>query len=102
MISCDLRIFVSCGNKYHVVRSVVLNTMSPVARGINLQGIDRNKKRLPTENHRKSGNKYDLGGLGGLGVNFTVNFVKRIVQKLHRIILLQFGLVTFRFHDGRT
>ena len=31
---------------------------------------------------------------------FIINFNKRGAQKLHRIILLHFGLVTFRFHLG--
>ena len=33
---------------------------------------------------------------------FIVNFEKRVAQKLRRIILLHFGLVTFRIHFGRT
>ena len=38
----------------------------------------------------------------GLGVAFTVNIIKRIAGKLRRIILLHFGLVTCRFHYGRS
>ena len=34
-------------------------------------------------------------------VNIIVNMKKRIAQKLHIIILLQLGLVTFRFHVGK-
>ena len=43
---------------------------------------------------------WHLGVLGG-GI-CIVNFKKRVARKLHRIILLHFGLVTFRFHSGRT
>ena len=41
-------------------------------------------------------------GLGGLGAIFIVSFKKRVPQKLRRIILRHFGLVTFRFHSGKT
>ena len=43
-----------------------------------------------------------LGGLGGWGVIFIVNIIKRIARKLSIIILLHFGLVTFRIHFGKT
>ena len=39
-----------------------------------------------------------IWGLWGLGAMFIVNIMKRIAQKLLRIILLHLGLVTFRFH----
>ena len=35
-----------------------------------------------------------------MGATFLVNMIKRIAGKLRRIILLHFGLVTFRFHYG--
>ena len=46
--------------------------------------------------------KIRIWGLGGLGAIFTVNFKKRIAQKLRRIILLHFGLPTFGCHSGKT
>ncbi len=42
--------------------------------------------------------KSDLGSMGVWGAISIVNMMKRIAQKLRRIILLHFGLVTFRFH----
>ena len=37
-----------------------------------------------------------------MGAIFIVNFGKRVARKLCRIMLLHFGIVTFRFHFGRT
>ena len=39
-------------------------------------------------------------GLWALGAMFTVSFKKRVVRKLRIIILLHFGLVTFRSRYG--
>ena len=39
-----------------------------------------------------------LGVCGGQGGCFIVNSKKRVAQKLHIVILLHYGLVTFRFH----
>ena len=39
-----------------------------------------------------------LGVWGGLGFTFTINLKLWITQQLCRIILLQFGLITFNFH----
>ena len=44
----------------------------------------------------------DLGSGGIWGAIFNVNFDKRVAQKLRRIIMLHFGLVTFRLHFGKT
>ena len=41
-----------------------------------------------------------FGGFGG--VIFIVIFEKRLAQQLRRIILLHFGLVSFRIHFGKT
>ena len=63
------------------------------------------KQILSVENLGNPGKNADLGsgrGGGGGGVIFIVNVMKRIAVKLRRMILLQFGLVTFRFHDGGT
>ena len=49
------------------------------------------------ENHRKHYWKND----GNCWVIFMVNLRKRYGQKLRRIILLHFWLITFRFGDGR-
>ena len=44
-----------------------------------------------------------LGGGGRvLGVICVVSFKKRLARKLCRIILLYFGLITFRFHFRKT
>ena len=42
-----------------------------------------------------------IWGLGDLGGHFYCNFWKRMAQKLRKIILLHFGLVTFWIHFGR-
>ena len=55
----------------------------------------------PVENpmsYRKSKKNMDVGSGGHLTANFTL----RIAQKLCRITLLHLGLVTCRFHFGRT
>ena len=43
-----------------------------------------------------------LGGQGGLGVMFTVNIIKRLTEMVRRMILLHFGLMTFRIHYWKT
>ena len=46
----------------------------------------------------------DESGFGVCGVRevfFIVNFNETVAQKLRRIILLHFGLVTLRFHFGK-
>ncbi len=44
--------------------------------------------------------KLQIWGRGGMGLILILNILKRIAQKLRRIILLHFGLVTFRIHFG--
>ena len=39
-----------------------------------------------------------IWGLGGLGTHFYCNFSERLTEKLHIIILLHSGLVTFEIH----
>ena len=41
-------------------------------------------------------------GLGGLGAICIVNMIESLAQKLHIIILVHFGLITFRFRFGKT
>ena len=55
------------------------------------------KGRIPTGNPGKLGQNSDLGS-GGI---FFVNCKKGVAQELRRIILLHFGLVTFRLHFGK-
>ena len=43
-----------------------------------------------------------MWGLWGLGVISIVDIIERIAQKLRIIILLHFGLGTFRIHFGKT
>ena len=43
-----------------------------------------------------------IWGVGGLGGIQIVNIMKRIAGKLRKIILLHFGLVTFRIHSWKT
>ena len=53
--------------------------------------------RNPIKNPGKCGKHLDVGsGGGGLGAIFTERFRKRVARKLRIIILLHFGLVTFR------
>ena len=52
-------------------------------------------------NPGKSGEIPDLGSWGVWGAISIVDFKKRVARKLHRIILLHLGLVTFRFHFGK-
>ena len=56
---------------------------------------------VPVESPAKSGKNPDLGS-GGSGAIVIGSFIKRLAQKLRRIILLHFGLVTFRTHLKRT
>ena len=53
---------------------------------------------FPIEN-RKIHEQLQIWSLGGI---FTVKVFKRLAQKLRRIILLHFRLMTFRFHYGRS
>ena len=48
------------------------------------------KSRFHIENPGNPGQNADLGS-GGSGGHFYCNFIKRLAQKLRRIILLQFG-----------
>ncbi len=59
------------------------------------------KGRFPIEIPESPGKIADLGSWGVWGGNFIVHIIERIAGKLRRIILLQFGRVTFRFHYGR-
>ena len=61
----------------------------------------RPKKADFLQRIRKSRKVADLGS-GGLGGHFAVNFMRRIAQKLRIIILLHFGIITLRFHFGKT
>ena len=49
---------------------------------------------------RDMGKIRDLGSGEVWGTNFTLNFHKRVAQKLCIIVLLRLGLVTFGFHFG--
>ena len=53
------------------------------------------KNRFPIENIGNMG-KSRFGVWGGLGAIFIVYFKKRVARKPHRVVLLHFGLVTFR------
>ena len=53
--------------------------------------------QAPRDNPGKNG----FGVWGGLGAIFTVTFANRVARKFRRIILLYFGLITFRFHFGK-
>ena len=44
----------------------------------------------------------DLASGGVWRAIFIVNLITRLAEKLHRIILLDLGLVTFRIHFGKT
>ena len=46
--------------------------------------------------------KCNFGFWGGLGIIFIVNLIQRLARKLPIIILLHLGLVTFKFHFGKT
>ena len=59
-------------------------------------------KSSPLKNPGKSGKIQDLGSGAVWGAISTRNFLKKLAQKLRRIILLHFGLRTFRFHFGKT
>ena len=60
-----------------------------------------NKKLFPSRIETIREN-LDLRSGGVRGVIPIANFIKRVAQKLRIIILLQLGLVTFRFHVGKT
>ena len=62
----------------------------------------REKKTISSENLGNLGKSNKIRMWGVCGVLFTVNFDKRVAQKLRRIILLRFGLISFRFHFGNT
>ena len=55
---------------------------------------------LPIENLGKSRNHRGFGVCGSLEVIFIVSIIKRIAQKLCRIILLHLGRITFKIHFG--
>ena len=63
--------------------------------------IYTNKARFLIENPRNQGNIAYVGSRGGRGI-FILHIKKRIAPKLCRIILLHFGLVTFRIHFRKT
>ena len=52
------------------------------------------KNRFPIENP----GRIRIRVVGGLGAISVVNIIKRLAQKLHRIILFHFEFVTFRIH----
>ena len=60
----------------------------------------KNRKSFRQENPGNPGTNTDLGPGGVWGTIFIVNFIERFAQKLHRIILLHFGLVTLGFMLG--
>ena len=62
------------------------------------------KKHIFCRNPGKSGQIafWGSGGLGGMRDIFTVNIMKGIARKLRRIVLLHFGLITFRSHYWKT
>ena len=62
---------------------------------------DPKKKRNSIANLRNPGKLADLRSRGS-GVMFMINLNKRAAQKLRSILLLHFGLVTFRFHFRKT
>ena len=66
-------------------------------RGSNQPKINR----IPIANQWKTRTNPDLVSGGGLGSIFIVNVKKSVAWKLRTIILLHFGLVTFRIHSGR-
>ena len=71
----------------------------------NFKAIRLHKSFWKTQiSHMKSGTSGKNPDLGsrGLGVIFNVNIIKRLTQKLHRMILLHVGLVTFRIHFRET
>ena len=61
-----------------------------------------NSSKSTTNRDCGFGRFFGGGGWGGGGGILAVNIIKRIGQKLRRIILLQFGLVNFRFHFRKT
>ena len=59
----------------------------------------KNIEKMPAS-HRQPGNPGQIR-FWGLEAIFIINFKKRVAQKLRRIILLHYGLVTFRFRFGK-
>ena len=53
---------------------------------------------IPIENPGKSGKNPDES----LGAIFIVTFKKRMSRQLRRMTLIHLGLLTFRFHFGKT
>ena len=49
---------------------------------------------------RNSRDTWRIWALGGLWGQFRVNIIERIAQKLRIMVLLHFGLVTFRIRSG--
>ena len=64
------------------------------------KGGDEEDDEDEDENHRKIIGKFIHAFVCCVWVILMVNMVERTGQKLLRIILLHFGLVTFRFHYG--
>ena len=63
----------------------------------------RNRKKIYFLLKIRESRGNQIWGVGGSGGAISiVNIIKRLAQKLRRIILLHFGLVTFRFHYGGT
>ena len=82
-----------CANRFDPFSNINQNT--PAHHRIREDALSKR----PNSNR----NPYDLGqvgiwDLGGGGSTFIVNCNKRVAQKLCRIVLLHFGLVTIRFH----
>ena len=67
---------------------------------LKLEKITRNNN-MDDENPSEINKKNMKAFVGHCWVIFMVNIWKRHGQKLRRIVLLHFGLVTFRFHYGR-
>ena len=62
----------------------------------------KQKQKNPLENLGQSGKIEDLGSRGVWRIIFIADSIKRITQKLRRIILLHLGLITFRIHFRKT
>ena len=64
----------------------------------NIFWIDRGSTGALYGLYRVSGTKIPFGVWGVLGAILIANLNKRVAQRLHRIMLLHFGPVTFKFH----
>ena len=58
--------------------------------------------RKPPENHREIIGNLFRHFICHVGLFSIVNIVKRIAEKLGKVILLHFGIITFRFYYGIT